>query len=189
MMRVIAVAALIAGFAASEARAVEFSYSATGGPTCTTIRSKREFNSWRCPGPIGYSAVFHDLGNMVAIELGPTKKEKAVREDGLIWQGAEKSFGERVEWRLMHGKPYAAIVRIWRQDFDEKANMPYAVEELLVIKVSSLGACRIGAVDGKRPDANTVARNMADTQAATFRCGVDQPRAALTSTSRPQPSR
>lgn len=184
MTRIIAVTALIVSFAAGEARAAEFAYSATGGPTCTTIRSKREFNSWRCLGPAGHSAVFHDLGNMVAIELGPTRKEKAISEDGLMWPGADKSFGERVEWRLANGKPYAAILRIWRQDFDEKANMPLAVEELLIIKVSPHGACRLGTVDGKRPNANTVAREMADTQAATFRCGVDQPREATTSASR-----
>lgn len=160
MTRIIAGAVLLASFAVGEARAAEFAYSATGGPTCMGIQSKREFNSWRCPGPAGYSAVFHDLGNMVAIELGPTKKEKAINEDGLMWQGAEKSFGERVEWRLANGKPHTAILRIWRQDFDEKAGMLHTVEELLVIKVSSQGACRVSAVDGKRPDANTVARSM-----------------------------
>jgi len=184
MTRIIAVAVLIAGLAVGETGAVEFSYSATSGSTCTAIRSKREFNSWRCPGPAGYSALFHDLGNMVAVEFGPTGREKAIVEDGLMWQGAEKSFDDKVEWRLMDGKPYAAIVRIWRQDFDEEANRPRTVEELLVIKVSSPGACRIGAVDGKGADASTIARNMADTQAATFRCGRDQPRTGAAARSR-----
>lgn len=188
MMRVIAVAALIAGFAANEARAVEFSYSATSGPTCVTIRSKREFNSSRCPGPAGYGTLFHDLGNMVAVEFGPIGKEKAIVEDGLMWEGADKAFGSQVEWRLINGKPYAAILRTWRQDFDEKANLPRTVEELLVIKVSSRGACLVDVIDGKRRDANVLAREMADTLAMTFRCGVDQPRAAMTSTSRLQPS-
>lgn len=184
MTRIITVAALIASFAVGEARAAEFAYSATGGAACTIIRSNREFNSWRCPGPAGYSAVFHDLGNMVAVELGPTKREKAISEDGLMWRGVEKSLGDKVEWRLMNGKPYAAIVRIRRQDFDEKANIPRTVEELLVIKVSSQGACRVGAVDGKRPDTNNVAREMADTQVAPFRCGVDHPRDAAAPASR-----
>ena len=73
---------------------------------------------------------------MVAVELGPTGKERAIVEDGLMWQGADKIFGDRVEWRLMNGKPCAGILRIWRQDFDEKANKLRTVEELLVIKVS-----------------------------------------------------
>lgn len=184
MTRIIAAAVLIASFSISEAGAVEFSYSATSGPMCATIRSKRELSSWRCPGPAGYSALFHDLGNMVAVEFGSTGREKAIVEDGLMWQGAEKCFGDKVEWRLTNGKPYAAIVRIWRQDVDEEANRPLAVEELLIIKVSSQGACRVGAVDGKHPDANTVARETADSQAATFRCGRDQPRTGAAAISR-----
>lgn len=172
MRRAIAIAVLMASFAASEAGAAEFSYSATSGPTCTTIRSKREFNSWRCPGPAGYGSLFHDLGNMVAVELGLAGKERAIIEDGLIWQGADKAFGSQVEWRLINGKPYAAILRTWRQDFEEEANLSRAVEELLVIKVSSRGACRVGVIDGKRRDANSLAREMADTVATTFRCGT-----------------
>lgn len=184
MARIIAVSVLIASFSISGAGAVEFSYSATSGPTCATIRSKREFNSWRCSEPAVFRALFHDLGNMVAVEFGPTGREKAIVEDGLMWQGAEKSFGDKVEWRLTNGKPYAAIVRIWRQDVDEEANRALAVEEFLIIKVSSQGACRVGVVDGKHPDANTVARETADTQAATFSCGRDQPRTGAAAISR-----
>lgn len=184
MTRFIAVAVLIGSFAVGEASAAEFTYSVTSGSTCTTIRSKREFNSWRCPGPSGYSALFHDLGNMVAVEFGPTGKERAIVEDGLMWQGADKAFGDRVEWRLMKGKPHAAILCIQRQDFDERTNKPRTIEELLVIKVSRQGACRVGVVGGKHTDANMVARAMADTVAATFRCGADQPRTDAAAVSR-----
>lgn len=101
-----------------------------------------------------------------------------------MWQGADKVFGEKVEWRLMIGKPYAAILRIWRQDFDEKANRSQTAEELLVIKVSSQGACRVGMIDGKQLSANALARAMADTVATTFRCGTDQPRTGAPAASR-----
>lgn len=176
--RIVAVAALIASFVADEARAAEFAYSATSGPACATIRSKREFNSWRCPGRASYSAVFHDLGNATAVELGPTKKEKAIIENDLMWQGADKAFGDKTEWRVRGGKAYAAILRIWRQDFDEKANRSRTAEELLVVKVSNPGACRVGVIDGKQLNANALASAMADTTAATFRCGLDQSHAA-----------
>jgi len=113
---------------------------------------------------------------MVAVEFGPKGREKAVVEDGLVWQGADKAFSEKIERRLSGPKPYAAILRIWRQDFNEKANLPQAIEELLVIKISARGACRIGSVDARRAEANTIARDLADVSAASFRCGIDQPR-------------
>lgn len=173
-------------FTAGSAGAAEFTYSATSGPGCTNIRSEREFNSWRCQGPAGYSVLFHDLGNMVAVELGPTHREKAIVEDGLLWQGADyKAFGSRLEWRLAGGRPYAAILRIRRSDFDMSANKAMTVEELLVIKVTPQGACGIGVVDGKSLDANTLVRDFADSSATAFRCGTDKPRAKGISASSP----
>ncbi len=168
-----AVAALVAG----SAEAAEFAYSPTNGPGCVKIGSKREFNSWRCSGPAGYAARFFDLGNMVAVELGPSGREKTLVEDSLMWQGAEKSFGDRVEWRLLGGRPYAAILRIRRQDFDEKTSESRDVEEMLVVKVSPQGACRMGVVDTNDRNANAAARDLADSSAAGFQCGTDQPRA------------
>lgn len=177
--------ALLATIVTWAAEAAEFVYSATSGPACAKIRLKREFNSWRCQGPTGYSALFHDLGNMVAVELGPTGKENAIIEDGLMWPAATKPFGGQIEWRMNGGKPYSAILRIWRQDFDDKTSTPRVAEELLVIKVSPQGACRVGVVDSKRPNANTVARQIADSTAAAFRCGTDQPRAAASFDAQP----
>lgn len=175
--RLIAIAVAVV-LTAGSVGAAEFTYSATSGPGCTNIRSKREFNSWRCQGPAGYSVVFHDLGNMVAVEIGPTRRERAIVEDGLLWQGADdKAFGDRLEWRLAGGRPYAAILRIRRSDFAMGANKAMTVEELLVIKVTPQGACGIGVVDGKNPDANALARDLADAFTAAFRCGADKPRA------------
>ncbi len=168
----------LSALAAGSIEAAEIAYSPTNGPACVTIRSKREFNSWRCPGPSGYSARFSDLGNMVAVEFGPTGKEKAVVEDGLMWQGVDNSFGDKIEWRLADGKPFAAIMRIRRQDFDEKLDKVRDFEDFLVIKVSAQGACRIGAVDAQHRDAIDIARDLADKTAPLFRCGRDQPRAA-----------
>lgn len=59
---------------------------------------------------------------MVAVELGLAGKKKAISDGDLIRQGADKCFGDKVEWRLMNGKPYAAILRIWGRD--EEANRP-----------------------------------------------------------------
>ena len=168
------------------AQAAESAYSTTSGSACANIRLKREFNSWRCRGPAGYSARFYDQGNMVAVEFGPTGKEKALVEEGLMWQGADRAFGDKIEWRMTRGKPYAAILRISRNDADADTGESRTVEELLVVKVSPLGACRIGVVDGKPPNAIAVARDLADSTALMFRCGADQPHTTRASSPSPR---
>jgi hypothetical protein len=138
------------------------------GPTCVDLQPRREFGSWRCPGPAGYAVTFFDEGNVVSVAFGIAGRERALVEQDLMWQGAGKVFGDKVEWRLRDGRPFAAIIRIWCQDGDD------VIEELLVAKVEMAGSCRVGAVDVRRREANVAARELADS-AVGFRCGRDPP--------------
>ncbi len=36
----------------------------------------------------------------------------------LIWRGASKVFGDKLEWRVSDSKPIAGILRAWRVDTD-----------------------------------------------------------------------
>lgn len=161
------------------AHGAEFSYSATHGPSCTDIVSKPELSSWRCSGPHGYSAMFVDAVTVVGVRLGPTDKEKSIDDGDLTWRAATSghTLGDHLEWRTAHGRPYAAILRIWRNDPDPHTGKDQIIEELLVTKVSAQGACRVGTVNAKQRDANITARDLADSTAATFRCGIDKPKA------------
>lgn len=167
---------VVATFMTGPAQAADFLYSATHGPECTNIESKPELTSWRCRGPAGFSVVFADTGNLIAVEFGPTGKEKAIVDNDLVWQGASKPFGDKIEWRLTAGKPYAAVLRIWRNDPSPESGKDRAIQELLVVKIAPAGACRVGTVSARDRDANTTARALADLTAASFRCGLDAPR-------------
>lgn len=134
-------------------------YTATSGPACHDSGSKEEFNAWRCPGPAGYSAGFSDEGNLVAFKIFPAGK----RDDelGLIWRGADKVFGNRLEWRLSGGKPVAAILRTWRVDTDQDGH-DHVTQELVVVSLRGQRFCKIGAINAREPDANRHARALAD---------------------------
>jgi hypothetical protein len=174
MARILTALAITLSTAAS-VDAADFMYSATHGPGCTNIRSRPELTSWRCAGPAGYSALFYDAVSVVGVSFGPTRKEHAIVNDDLAWQAADEAFGDKIEWRMIGRKPYAAILRIWRNDINPQTGDTRAVEELLVIKVSDAGACRVGTVSMDR-DANLMARDLADSLAPRFRCGLDAPR-------------
>jgi hypothetical protein len=48
--------------------------------------------------------------------------------------------------------------------------------ELVVTKLGPGGVCHVGYVDARvNPDANELARKLADENARTFKCGVDKP--------------
>ncbi len=101
--------------------------------------------------------------------------------------GAKKqfqSFGQfnrmntTIEWRSGGGRPYAAIVRF----FIEHANNQGQSQEGQVLVVHSVAktdqdhTCVIGMVDARaNPNANLLARQVADTITKSFDCSHDRP--------------
>jgi hypothetical protein len=169
----VAVVALLAFTISDAAHAGESAYTPTRGKTCRQMVTGSHASVWQCPGPAGYSAEFADEGNVVTVAVGPKGRTKRRDREGLTWRGAGRVFGDTLEWRLAGGKPTAAILRVWRIESDASGD-ERTVQELLVLKVTLEGACRAGSVDARRPDANAVARSLADA-ATSFRCG-DQAR-------------
>ena len=80
----------------------------------------------------------------------------------------------RIEWRVgADGRPVAAIQRFFAGDKPDQGQM------LVISKVGQPGeeeGCPVGYVDAlANPDANDLARNIADTIAASFECGKATP--------------
>jgi hypothetical protein len=121
---------------------------------CRTIEQSEAVRIWRCKGPGGYSSLFSDEGNVIAVEYGPTGEEKNL--GGLQWPGADPAIGPKVEWRVEGKKPYAAILRITIRE--EEVSKQY----LLVAKVAERGSCRIGLIAARQVGANARARHTAD---------------------------
>lgn len=90
------------------------------------------------------------------------------------------TLGKKVEWRLDEdGQPVAAIVR-HHLDISAGAEDDDSPKERQVLSISSIGTkekpgCVIGMVNAStNPNANQLARQIADHYARAFRCGVDE---------------
>jgi hypothetical protein len=92
-----------------------------------------------------------------------------------------------IEWRVErdakgNARPFAAIVRWHTSVLDDDAPIqggrPKMIEGrvLVVISLARGNVCHVGYVDARaNPDADTLARRIADERARAFRCGTDKP--------------
>jgi hypothetical protein len=153
-------------FAASSALAGERSaYMPTQGPSCVD-QSRRYEGAWSCRGPAGYHADFSDEGNLAAFAIRPPGRlEKVV---AYVFRGRGRVFGDVVDWRIVDGRPLAAVLRIWRAEPREDGS-EVEVQELAVFKVTLVESCRVASIDARQPAANEAARRLAS-DAARMLC-------------------
>jgi hypothetical protein len=146
---------------ASPTLAQESVYTPTRGSVCRESGSQSAFNVWQCPGPAGFEVEFADEGNIVGVAVGRPDDKRKIGPP-VSWRGAGRVFGDKLQWRLSNGIPVAVILRIWRV-WTDRAGNDHTVQELLVMRLSSHGTCRVGAVDVRQTDANLIAQQLADT--------------------------
>ncbi|MCI5075529.1 hypothetical protein [Oricola sp.] len=145
---------------------------------CVQISSYEAGASYSCDGLSGYGILFSegDLRQSVFFgHVGPWYADGG-------WQsfGPFNYVNDTVEWRLSDGVPYATILRWFIETDNPATGSPddaHRGEVLVVSKVGQPGvadACAVGYVDARvNPDANALAREIADTMAETFACGFD----------------
>jgi hypothetical protein len=131
-----------------------------------------DFMSSMCPGLGDYNVLFKEGDLRQSVHYGFLKKS--------IVDHAFESFGQfnhmnpKIEWRVgADGKPVAAIQRFFTGDAPDQGQM------LVISRVGQPGeeeGCPVGYVDAlANPDANALAREVADTLAAHFDCGKQTP--------------
>jgi hypothetical protein len=122
-------------------------FTPASGPKCKD-ESMGDFGVWTCPGPSGYAVRFADEGNVVALTIAHARSiEKA--PPTAQWQGADKAFGNRLQWIMRGGVPRAAVIRTWRRKNDDGG----VIQELSVFAIDGARACSYAAVDIHRPRA------------------------------------
>jgi len=89
--------------------------------------------------------------------------------------------GKAVEWRIAAGQPTATILR-WFIENANDSGIPDDAHRGQTLVVQTVArqqgeiSCPVGFVDARaNPDANDIARKIADEIAPSFRCGVDMP--------------
>ena len=170
--------------APAAAETIESQYTSFDTKTCRHQkgRAAEDGGSWLCPG-------YRQLGVRLAagdqrmyVSYGNASKDDPARAQ--TFPGHNSVYQGTVEWRLekqADGKlyPFATILR-WNivTDADrERATGPIAPSGrvLVVTRLGPGGVCHVGYVDAKaNPDANALARRIADEHARAFKCGKDK---------------
>ena len=139
--------------------------------TCKVVEPGDEYvyaGTWRCPGGKFPDIIYSSADDRDFVGFGKRGSETCAFKK--TFNGFNTALSP-VEWRLKDGKVFAAIER-WRVVIDENGN---TATWLVVSKVKGREACAVSYVAGSYPDANGVARIMADAEAEGFDCEHDVP--------------
>ena len=160
---------VLAGFSEAPvaAQTITSRYTMLDLRRCRTLEIVPEGESIRrrCPGLAGISLFVNEGDGRSEIDAG--------FDDG-EWESlpAFNTIGDRIEWRLAGGRPFAIIYRLRVAPSPE-----HAAGSTLIVEAIGHGArapgCRLGVVDGALPDANARARELADRSASGARCSPD----------------
>jgi hypothetical protein len=142
-------------------------------------REVEDYGEWRCVGYAGIPVVMTAGDIRVYVSYGAKARSEPAAGQTLAASNGE---GKQIEWRMARGadakpKPFATIMR-WTTSVvdDTRKDGVYRGEVLVVTRLGPGGVCHVGYVDGRQnPNADALAREIADQHARTFRCGKDKP--------------
>jgi hypothetical protein len=136
---------------------------------------EEDYGEWRCRGYGGIPVYVTAGDQRTFISYGRNaRNEPAARQTLAAFNGE----GDTIEWRGMRGKdgklkPFATIVRF---SVTKSAEDPPVKGAMLVITRLGTPVCRVGYVDAlANPNAETLARKIADEHARTFACRGSKP--------------
>lgn len=168
------------------AQEIKSAYTTFDTDKCRHIKSKdvEDYGSWRCRGLNGIDIKVSAGDQRMQVTFGnaPEDEDLAASQS---FPGFNNIYKGTVEWRgeaLPGGKikPFATILR-WNVVTDSdhvNARGPVVAtgRVLVVTRLGPGGVCHVGYIDARStPNANEVARQVADDKARNFRCGKDEP--------------
>jgi hypothetical protein len=160
------------------AQTVESAFTDFDIEKCRHIPGKVEedYGEWRCKGYDGIPIWMGAADQRVTISFGPRAKEEPAAHQTLASFNGE---GKKIEWRIEtienRKRPFAAIMRWSTTKPDDKGDSVRG-EVLVVTRLPPGAVCHVGYVDGRaNPNANELAREIADKNARAFRCRKDAP--------------
>lgn len=128
-----------------------------------------ESGAWWCEGHGGIPIYVSEGDLRFFVSYGDTAPDELAAKTTLP---AFNHIGETIEWRLgPDGRPFATILRFFTSSGDGAPDG----QVLVITRLGGPGqVCHIGYVDARtNPDANAIAREVADNGAAEFDCGRD----------------
>jgi hypothetical protein len=168
--------------APAASQTIEGIYTSFDAKTCRHQKGKdvEDYGSWACPGYAKLRVRLSAGDQRMFVTFGPGKDALAMSQ---TFPGFNDVYQGTVEWRIDKSagkaKPFATILRwnvVTPTDRD-KATGPIqpSGRVLVVTRLGPGGVCHVGYVDAKaNPDANALARKIADENARAFKCGKDK---------------
>jgi hypothetical protein len=163
-----AVAGVLASGGQAAAQPAQSNYTDVDLNQCTVIESDDFGTMWACPGFRGIPVMISESDLRMTVSYGLTSTTEKAAEQTLP---PFNRLGDKIEWRVSmaegHLKPFATILRFLTQR--EGTDKPGEV--LVVTRVAPGATCQIAYVDAlANPDANELARKVADEKAPGFDC-------------------
>jgi hypothetical protein len=176
------------GAGVASAQSIESAYTTFDSKKCKHKpgTEPEDYGDWLCPG-YGNIAVRLAAGDQrMFVTFGKAKKDD---EENLAESQTFPAFNDvysgTVEWRLEKSadgklRPFATILR-WNiiaagdQPTKGKSGIVPTGRVLVVTRLGPGGVCHVGYVDARaNPNANELARKIADEHARGFKCGKDK---------------
>ena len=181
-MRAFALAVVLFATPAA-AQSIEYVYTTFDAKKCKHERGKQveDYGSWLCPGHEKLNVLLSAGDQRMYVTYGSGKQKDLAASQ--TFPGFNDVYEGTVEWRIERtdgkARPFATILRwnVVTPDDREKATGPIKStgRVLVVTRLGPGGTCHVGYVDAKaNPDANELARRIADEKARTFKCGKDK---------------
>ena len=146
-------------------------------------RDVEDYGEWRCVGHAGIPVVMLAGDQRIYVSYGAKARDELAARETLASFNGE---GKTIEWRITDAgngvgkrRPFATIMR-WSTtvvvDEAQAKDGQFRGQMLVVTRLGPGGVCHVGYVDGRaNPNANELAREIADRHARAFRCGKDKP--------------
>jgi hypothetical protein len=157
---------------------IESVYTQVDAGTCPHSKSAgiEAYGSWRCTGHEGMRVLLSAGDQRMFVSFGPNAAAEPAAEQ--TFPAFNNVYKGTIEWRLEKqpgGTPraFATILR-WnvKLENDERESTGRV---LVVTRLGPGGVCHVGYVDARaNPNANELARRIADENARTFQCGKDR---------------
>jgi hypothetical protein len=158
---------------------IESAYTTFDTDKCQHTRGHavEDYGSWLCAGYAGIPVWLAAGDQRMYVSFGRNAAREPAASETI--PGFNDVTEGTIEWRLERKPngtvtPFATILR-W--NFMQNPDDRQASGRMLVVtRLGPGGVCQVGYVDaGANPDANELARKLADERARKFSCGKDRP--------------
>lgn len=133
-----------------------------------------DYGDWSCKGYAGVPLWLGAGDQRMYVSFGSNAKNEPAA--GQTLAPFNDFYKGVVEWRLANGRPFATIMRWNVKRAADLENREVRGRALVVTRLAPGAVCHVGYVDAlANPNANELAREIADTRARDFDCARDKP--------------